>query len=64
MVVLMEFTKLFTMELPLVSDQLDWAAKVEHSGVGVRLKLHQMTLNPVMLGKEVILQVILRLSST
>ena len=29
--------------IPLVSDQLEWAAKVEHSGVGVRLKLHQMT---------------------
>ena len=29
--------------IPQCCDQLDWAVRVEHSGVGVQLKLHQMT---------------------
>ena len=29
--------------IPLISDQLDWEAKVENSGVGVQLKPHRVT---------------------
>ena len=46
MVVLMEFMKLF--------DQLDWAAKIVHSGVSVQLKPHQVTYQTIKITIETI----------